>query len=250
MHTAQTDAFARETGLRSFVVAPLVAGDEVFGVLGVYDRAADAFSLQQVALVRALADHAALAITNARLIAELDAARVTTKRQADVERSLRELGTRISGESDLVDVVGRVVDEAARLLGGDGGRIDILDPEASALLGVYAAGSSGAGDGAWPSDPDDSLEVGVSGQAVITGRTVISPDYLADTSFLHGRGPDGFVRSRGIRSVMAAPLFGDDGPFGALTVWSLQPGCVRRRRRRAARHDRRPGRRRRCSAPG
>jgi GAF domain-containing protein len=67
-HTPETDAFARETGLRSFAVAPLVAGSVVFGALGVYDRDAAAFTDQHVALVRALADHAALAMANARLI--------------------------------------------------------------------------------------------------------------------------------------------------------------------------------------
>lgn len=222
-HTEQTDAFARETGLRSFVVAPLVAGDEVFGALGVYDRAPDAFSLQQIALVRALADHAALQIANHRLIGELDRARLELKRQADVERSLRELGTRISGESDLASVVAYVVEEAARLTGGDGGRVDILDQGGQVLVGVYATDRESVVGDAWPLDPSDDLTVGVSGRAVLTRGPVISQDYLADASFVHRPGPDAFVRSSGIRGVAAVPLFGDDGPFGALTVWSVRP---------------------------
>jgi PAS domain S-box-containing protein len=219
-HTFQADAFAQETGLRSFVVAPLVAGGEVIGALGVYDRKADAFSLQQVALVRALADHAALEIANARLIAELDRARLLTKRQADVERALRELGTRISAESDLASVVAYVVEEAARLTRGDGGRVDILDPDGRYLVGVYATDRETAVGETWPVDPDDSLDVGVSGRAVKSRAAVISPDYLADESFVHGAGPDAFVHAAGIHGVVAVPLFGDDGPFGALTVWS------------------------------
>ncbi len=225
VHTELTDAFARETGLHSFVVAPLIADDEVFGGLGVYDRRRDAFSAQQAALVRALADHAALAITNARLIAELDRARVVTKRQADLERALRELGTRISAEGDVRSVVGSVVQEATRLTGGDGGRVDILDPNGRALLGVYATDRETELGGAWPDDPDDSVEVGVSGRAVLTRAPVSTPDYLADPSFVHRPGPDAFVRSMGIRAVLAVPLFGDDGPIGALTVWSLRPSA-------------------------
>jgi PAS domain S-box-containing protein len=221
-HADAADAFAREVGLRSFVVAPLVAGDEVFGALGVYDRRFDAFTPQQVALVRALADHAALEIANARLIAELNRARVVTKRQADVERALRELGTRIAGESDVVAVVGAVVEEAARLTGGDGGRVDILDPAGRSLVGVYASDRETAVGDRWPADVDDSLEVGLSGRAVVSGGPVITADYLADDAFLHGAGPDTFVRTMGIQGAIAVPLFGDDGPFGALTVWSLQ----------------------------
>ena len=56
-HTTQTDAFAHETGLRSFVVAPLVAGDAVFGALGVYDRSFAGFYR---ALVRGGEDSGAL----------------------------------------------------------------------------------------------------------------------------------------------------------------------------------------------
>jgi PAS domain S-box-containing protein len=224
-HTEPTDAFARETGLQSFVVAPLLAGDEVFGALGVFDHRPDAFGPQQVALVRALADHAALAIANARLIVELDRARVLTKRQADLERALRELGTRISAEGDIRSVVGSVVKEATRLTGGDGGRVDILDPEGRALLGVYATDRETELGGKWPDDPDDSVQVGVSGRAVLTQMPVMSPDYLEDASFVHGPGPDAFARSAGIRAVLAVPLFGDEGPIGALTVWSLTPAA-------------------------
>jgi len=222
-HTERTDAFARETGLRSFVVAPLVAGDAVFGALGVYDRRPAVFGPQQVALVRALADHAALEIANARLIAELDSARLLTKRQADVERALRELGTRISAEGDMSSVVGYVVKAAARLSGGDGGRVDILDADETVLLGVYATDRESEVGNHWPEDPDDNAEVGISGRAVQLRRPVVTGDYLADPSFVHRSSPDGFVRSMGIRAVVAVPLFGDDGPIGALTVWALRP---------------------------
>jgi PAS domain S-box-containing protein len=74
----------------------------------------------------------------------------------------------------------------------------------------------------WPYDPDDSLEVGVSGRAVITGLTAITPDYLKDTVIVHGAGPDSYVRAKGIRGVIASPLVAGDGVFGAITVWSCK----------------------------
>jgi PAS domain S-box-containing protein len=225
VHADATDAFVRETSLRSLVVAPLVAGDEVFGALGVHDRRPGAFGPRDVTLVRALADHAALQIANARLIAELDRARLLTKRQADLERALRELGTRISAEGDMPSVVGYVVREATRLTGGDGGRVDILDGSGRVLLGVYATDRDTEVGASWPDDPDDTVEVGVSGRAVLTQQPVLTSDYLADTSFVHRASPDTFVRSMGIRSVLAVPLFGDDVPIGALTVWSLRPAA-------------------------
>ena len=51
------------------VAAPLVAGDEVFGAIGAFSNRGPRFERRRnVALVRALADHAAAAMANARLI--------------------------------------------------------------------------------------------------------------------------------------------------------------------------------------
>src|SRR5262249_17986492 len=99
-HAEGPDRVVDEVGLRPLVVAPMVGGDEVFGALGTFSRLPDAFTAPQIALVRALAEHAALAMANARLIAELDHSREAVERRALVERSLRELGTRMSGARD------------------------------------------------------------------------------------------------------------------------------------------------------
>ena len=72
-HAEDTDRVVRDIGIRSMVVAPLVAGDEVFGALGTFSSRPDAFSPAQIGLVRALADHAAAAMSNVRLIEALDA---------------------------------------------------------------------------------------------------------------------------------------------------------------------------------
>ena len=56
----------------------------------------------------------------------------------------------------------------------------------------------------------------------MTGKTYISRDYLTDENLVHGHGPDTYVRIKGIHGVIATPLFGDQGPFGAITVWSTK----------------------------
>jgi hypothetical protein len=161
-------------------------------------------------------------MANARLIDELDRSREAVQRQALVERSLRELGTRISGARDPEAVVQHTIDEALRLVQGDGARIDIVDPDAGQLRGIYSAGQEEILEDVWPKDPNDRLEVGASGRAVVTGRTYISEDYLSDPEIIHGHGPDTYARNKGIHAVIATPLFGDQGPFGAITVWSTR----------------------------
>src|SRR4029078_9847253 len=58
-HAAETDRVVRDPGIRWRVVAPLVAGETVFGALGAFSSKTDAFSPSAIGLVRALADHAA-----------------------------------------------------------------------------------------------------------------------------------------------------------------------------------------------
>ena len=157
-------------------------------------------------------------MANARLIEALDASRTELATRAEAERSLREIGARISAAADLPAVLQRAVDEAARLLQAEGARIDLIDPALELLRPAYASGAKRPTDDDWPDDPDETLDEGISGKAVVTGRAAWTGDYVKDRTFQHGRLGDAFVRRVGIRSVMAAPLVGESGPFGALTV--------------------------------
>jgi len=75
VHHPDADRVVAEVGMRSMVVAPLVAGDTVLGAMGVFDGRPDAFDDADIALVRTLADHAATAIDNRLLIAQLAGSR-------------------------------------------------------------------------------------------------------------------------------------------------------------------------------
>ncbi|HEY4633899.1 MAG TPA: GAF domain-containing protein, partial [Candidatus Limnocylindrales bacterium] len=219
-HADAPDRVVADIGIRSMVVAPLVAGDEVFGALGTFSTRPNAFSDAQIALVRSLADHAAAAMANARLIEELDRSRAELAERAEIERALREIAARISAASDLSGVLQRAVDEAARLLHADGARIDLVDPRSGLLRWAYASGALRPDEAEWPDDPDETADQGISGQAVVTGRPYWTGDYISDTRFPHGRGADTYIETSGIRSVMAAPLVGEAGPFGALTIFT------------------------------
>ena len=103
------------------------------------------------------------------------------------------------------------VDEAARLLRADGARIDLIDPTLGLLRWAYASGAIQPSDEEWPDDPDETLDQGISGKAVVSGRAFWSGDYVNDTRFSHGRGADQYVSGSGLHSVMAAPLTVEGG---------------------------------------
>ena len=97
---ALAGAEARAGGLKSFVAAPLMIENEVFGVLVVAKRAAESFSSDDCEFLRQLSSHVALAAHGARLYGALQDAyqdlRQTQQTVMQQER-LRALGQIASG---------------------------------------------------------------------------------------------------------------------------------------------------------
>ena len=118
----------------SMAAAPLIAEGEVLGALGAYSSRIDDFDEAEVALLRALADHAAAAIANQQLIEHAGAvaggARAPGRRAAHARprsppRSRRS-ATRTRSCTEMVEA-------ARRLLGSDGAHLTLMEPSGSHL---------------------------------------------------------------------------------------------------------------------
>jgi PAS domain S-box-containing protein len=72
-HSPVADRIAKAAGMRSMAVAPLMTSGRAIGAMGAYSSRPAAFTEAEIALLRALADHAAAAIVNQRLVAQLAA---------------------------------------------------------------------------------------------------------------------------------------------------------------------------------
>ena len=191
------------------------------GVIEVYVEAGARRSARPTpSLVGALASQAAIAITNARLIEELEQSRAEVARQADTERTLREIAARVSAILEPDEVLQQIVDEATRLLESDGARIDLYDPEIDALRWSYAAGDAMSVVPDWAADGGLKPGQAVAGTAFAEQRPARTDDYLADERFLRDDLARDFVDASGIRSVVAVPLAGDGAPLGTLSVVS------------------------------
>jgi PAS domain S-box-containing protein len=87
-HSEIADEIARKARMRAMAVAPLVANGEVLGALGAYLRHPRPFDEAQTGLLRALAEHAGVALANQRLVQELAASeeryRFLVERSPDV----------------------------------------------------------------------------------------------------------------------------------------------------------------------
>ncbi|MFD8517563.1 helix-turn-helix domain-containing protein [Streptomyces antimycoticus] len=75
---------AREQGYRSMLSVPLVAGGDVVGTLNSYHSAVHDFTDREVERLTLLANHAAIALTSARMVEELQQLNVSLRRQRDL----------------------------------------------------------------------------------------------------------------------------------------------------------------------
>jgi GAF domain-containing protein len=226
VHTDERDRFVREAGIGSVIAAPLLSGGEVIGTITVYVDRQNAYDEQDAAVLAGLADQAAVAIANVRLIVELERSREETARRADAERTLREIAVRVSSILDPTEVLDRIVVEAARLLDSDGSRIDLWDDETSSLLWAYSAGDAMRDVPDWGRTGGLKPGQAVAGMAFREQRAFMTADYLDDSRFETTPAIEKFIRKAGIRAVIAVPLTGEDQrPLGVLSVVSREPGA-------------------------
>jgi PAS domain S-box-containing protein len=220
-HAEDPDQVVRDIGIRSMVVAPMVAGSEVFGALGTFSSRADAFDPAQIGLVRALADHAAGAMRNARLIEALDESRRDLARAADAERTLREIAARITLLREPGEILQDVVEQAGRLVDADGVILDLFDPTTGNLQWALDNGLSAQ------FGPEEraklwiSVGVGATGIAVAEDRVIVADDDLA-AQFPPSPESSAFYERTGFHSMIAAPILGDAGPLGVLEVYARE----------------------------
>jgi signal transduction histidine kinase len=82
-----TQQFARDFGFNSVIFAPMIREDNVIGAIGTARHEAQAFDGKQVALIKAFADQAVIAIENVRLFESVQA------RTRELVKSLEDLRT-------------------------------------------------------------------------------------------------------------------------------------------------------------
>ena len=131
VHTPESDRLAKASSIHSLIAAPIVGEDGPLGTIEVFRTKPDQFDEIDAAVLGGLADQAAVAMTNARLIAELARSRAEIELRAERERSLRDIAARITSLRDPGEVLEQVVEETKRLLASDGAHLTRLDEEAS-----------------------------------------------------------------------------------------------------------------------
>jgi GAF domain-containing protein/AmiR/NasT family two-component response regulator len=217
----QNSRFYREHGLISYAGVPLIAKDEVLGVLGIYTKEGHSFSNEEIALLMVLAGQAAIAIQNARLYEETHRSRkeLETTNQS-LERSLRQLDglhtalAPIAAARSIQEAIGEIIDRLIDATGADAALIRTWDKDARTYSVIGQRGFSEdylnrAGDAA-----------GGAVEWVIThSEPIIAPDIASD-SHLKGK----LQLQLGLQSCAILPLKIHNEVRGVIHVSSRQLG--------------------------
>jgi signal transduction histidine kinase len=189
-------------GYDSIITAPMLRGDTVIGAIVTARREPAPFDDKQVALIKAFADQAVIAIENARLVNE-------TKESLEQQTAISEVLRTISdSQSDVKPVLDTVAERAARLC--DATSAAIYEVEGAILRRMAFSGPEAVlGADTLPYTPD-----------TLTGRTIAEgkPIHVHDIEEERSRYPVSweFGQKYGRHSMLAVPLLREGRAFGAM----------------------------------
>ncbi|HEX5816452.1 MAG TPA: GAF domain-containing protein, partial [Methylomirabilota bacterium] len=198
-------------GFKAVAAAPLRSKGRVHGALVVHYWSERAFDAQDVAALRLLAEHAALAIDNARLYAD-------ATRRAERLRELAELEQLVAESLVVDDVLRRIAQATARLLDAPVVQVWTADPHQRVLHLSATSVEPGAPEVRMPTTvPFGQGNVGRTAET----KAQIYVDNIADDPRSLA---SAWARETGIVRMLSVPVLAGDDLLGVLTVRSRHGG--------------------------
>jgi GAF domain-containing protein/nitrogen-specific signal transduction histidine kinase len=200
-------------GARTFLAVPMLRDDQLIGLIAIYRQEVRAFSTMQVELARTLANHASIAIENARLLGEL------SERTRDLEQAL-EYQTAVSdvlkvisrSTFDLQPVLDTLVETAGRLCNSDGGGLAIREGEVFRYVAFHGA-TEEFRNFLRQRTFAPGRDTGTA-RVLLEGKVVHIPDVTADPEYVMSE----MVTLGNWRTYLGVPLLREGGAVGVITL--------------------------------
>ena len=107
----------RVAGFRTTMGAPMLLGDRVIGALAVWRNEVRPFDEREQAIVSAFAVHAAMAVSNVKLVQQLETRSSQLAKKVEELEALREVGEAVSSSLDVDNVLSTHCDARRRAVG-------------------------------------------------------------------------------------------------------------------------------------
>ncbi|HWP57553.1 MAG TPA: PAS domain S-box protein [Candidatus Acidoferrales bacterium] len=214
------NTFCRRHGLASYLGLPLLAKDQLLGVLCVFTREQHEFNAQEVEFLMALAGQAAIAIHNAQLYErtkrqsrELEEMAANLRRREQTQTLLKELNQDIT-TMDLKSLLQKLTAAGRAFLG-----VDICDIRVWQEKGSRVIAASGIAAEKLESIPRQGR---TRMKAYVENKQVVAVyDLASDSSRQSERST---VRTLGIRGYLGAPFFSKNGQIlGVIRALTYSP---------------------------
>jgi GAF domain-containing protein len=210
---------AREMGFNAVIFAPMVRDDKVLGAIATARPGAEPFDDRQIALIKAFADQAVIAIENVRLFDELQARTRELTEALEQQTATSEVLGVISGSpGELEPVFEAMLANAVRICGANFGNLFLYENEefrAVAMHNAPPAYAEARMRGQNRPGPDTALgRLGRTKQVVQIADLKAEPGYIAHDPFFVGG-----VELGGIRTLLAVPMLKDDELIGAVNIY-------------------------------
>jgi signal transduction histidine kinase len=207
-------------GYRTILAVPMLASEELLGVIVLWKTRVEPFTDKQIDLVTTFADQAVIAIQNVRLFNELDVRNRDLTEALEQQTATSEILRVISrSPTDAQPVFDTIAAATLKLCMASVALVTKFDGElihVAALANVDPGGADAIA-GIFPRPPSHDNS---TARAVLTRNVVVIPDILEDPRYS--------VRpaalAAGFRSIIAVPLLRDGNPIGAITAGRPQPG--------------------------
>ena len=182
------DDAKRKTPSKSALCMPLLAREQLVGVLTLVHSQPNAFSMEHLELMQAIADQAGIAVLNARLYTE-------SQRKARVMSALAESAADINTSLRLDEVLERILNQTIRALQVETVALALIEPVGGELVFQAATGHN-AGNIINRRIPPGQ---GLAGAVIKSGRGVVIPDVSKEQRFRNVGGIEA-------RTVAMAPI--------------------------------------------
>jgi GAF domain-containing protein len=212
---------AREVDpFRTVLAVPMLHVGELLGVIVIYRHQVVPFTDRQIALMETFADQAAIAIENARLLAELQSKNAELTDALEQQTATSEILRVISqSPTDVQPVFDTIVRSAVQLSGARFGALHRFDGERLHLAAHHNLTPEAlqALRAAYPMQPSRTH---VSGRAVLDRAVAVIEDVLEDADYARD-----LAARADWRSLLGVPVLRADGtPVGAIVIQRREPG--------------------------
>lgn len=198
----KTEDLPESRSIHGWIGAPLIVRDTVVGVLNVDSHEIGAYGDREVEVVSAFADHAATAVSNARLFAE-------SQRQVRATLALAETARVVTGSLDMEDVPHRILTQTMRSLSAEAASLALVDEETGELEFTVATGAGAEEVVGMRLEPGQ----GIAGWVAENKEAVAVDDVTEDERFFAGVDEVSGITTR---SVACAPIYVHGDLIGVL----------------------------------